>query len=105
MSTTPLLEVRQATKRYPGVLALNKVNMTLNRGEVVAVIGENGAGKSTLMKILAGVEKQDSGEILVEGKPTAIEVAEIRWTRPAEAGDLALPPLDQAVLRTILSDW
>lgn len=73
MSTTPLLEVRQATKRFPGVIALNKVNMTLNRGEVVAVIGENGAGKSTLMKILAGVEKQDSGEILVEGKPTVVD--------------------------------
>jgi len=73
VSTTPLLEVRQATKRFPGVIALNKVNMTLNRGEVVAVIGENGAGKSTLMKILAGVEKQDSGEILVEGKPTVVD--------------------------------
>ncbi|MEE2830504.1 MAG: (deoxy)nucleoside triphosphate pyrophosphohydrolase [Myxococcota bacterium] len=42
---------------------------------------------------------------IIEGSPTAIEVAEIRWTRPAAASELSLPPLDQAVLGTILSDW
>lgn len=64
-----LLEVRGVTKRFPGVLALNGVSFTLGKGEVLAVIGENGAGKSTLMKILAGVQLPDQGDILIDGKP------------------------------------
>lgn len=69
----PLLEVRGLTKRFPGVLALNNVSLTLARGEVLALMGENGAGKSTLMKILAGVQKQDSGEILLDAVPVEID--------------------------------
>ena len=65
---TPLLEVGQVTKQFPGVKALQDVDLTLNRGEVLAVIGENGAGKSTLMKILAGVQPLDTGEIRIDGK-------------------------------------
>ena len=68
-----LLEVRSISKQFPGVRALHNVSLTLNRGEVLAVIGENGAGKSTLMKILAGVLEPDSGEILLEGKPVRID--------------------------------
>ena len=64
----PLLEVGQVTKQFPGVKALQDVDLTLNRGEVLAVIGENGAGKSTLMKILAGVQPLDAGEIWIDGK-------------------------------------
>ncbi len=64
----PLLEVRGLTKSFPGVRALKRVSLTLGKGEVVAVIGENGAGKSTRMKILAGVQRPDSGEILLEGR-------------------------------------
>ena len=64
----PLLEVGQVTKQFPGVKALQDVDLTLNRGEVLAVIGENGAGKSTLMKILAGVQPLDTGEIRIDGK-------------------------------------
>ena len=71
-----LLEVRQITKRFGGVVALSGVNLTLDRGEVLAVIGENGAGKSTLMKILAGVQKPDSGELLLDG--AAIHFALVR---------------------------
>ncbi len=69
----PLLEVRQATKQFPGVKALKGVDLTLRKGEVLAVIGENGAGKSTLMKILAGVQLQDTGEFLLDGEPAEIQ--------------------------------
>lgn len=68
----PLLEVRSLCKRFPGVRALHKIDLTLMRGEVLALVGENGAGKSTLMKILAGVQQPDEGEILVDGKPVVI---------------------------------
>ena len=64
----PLLEVRGIGKRFFGVRALVDVGLSLGRGEVLAVIGENGAGKSTLMKILAGVQKPDTGEILLDGQ-------------------------------------
>lgn len=65
----PLLEVRKVTKRFPGVVALSGVDLEVRPAEVVALIGENGAGKSTLMKILAGVQAADEGELRVEGKP------------------------------------
>ncbi|MSU61227.1 MAG: sugar ABC transporter ATP-binding protein [Pedosphaera sp.] len=67
-----LLEVRALTKSFPGVRALKGVSLTVERGEVVAVIGENGAGKSTLMKILAGVQNADSGELLLDGQPVEL---------------------------------
>lgn len=65
--SAPLLEVQGLTKRFAGVTALKDVGIKVRRGEVHAVIGENGAGKSTLMKILAGVQSQDSGQILLDG--------------------------------------
>lgn len=72
-SPTPLLEVRGITKRFPGVVALSDVHLTLHRGEVLAVIGENGAGKSTLMKILAGIQLPDAGEIRLDGRPVRLD--------------------------------
>src|SRR5688500_15522493 len=75
-SPTPLLGVRGVTKRFPGVKALQEVNLHVNRGEVLAVIGENGAGKSTLMKILAGVQEPDEGEIRIDGRPVRIDSVE-----------------------------
>ena len=66
---TPLLEVRGLGKQFPGVRALHQARLDLGRGEVLAVIGENGAGKSTLMKILAGVQSADAGELCVDGSP------------------------------------
>ena len=69
MSEIPLLAVRELEKRFPGVVALNRVSLQLRRGEVLAVIGENGAGKSTLMKILAGVQTADAGQIELDGNP------------------------------------
>jgi ribose transport system ATP-binding protein len=73
---SPTLEVHEATKRFPGVLALDRVNLQLARGEVVAVIGENGAGKSTLMKILAGVQLLDAGQLLIDGN--AVEIKSVQ---------------------------
>jgi ABC-type sugar transport system ATPase subunit len=64
----PLLEMRSITKRFPGTLALDHVQLDVLRGEIHAVMGENGAGKSTLMKILSGVYTADEGEIRLEGK-------------------------------------
>jgi ribose transport system ATP-binding protein len=64
----PVLAVRQGTKRFPGVLALDQVDLAVKAGEILAVIGENGAGKSTLMKVLAGEQKLDAGEILLDGQ-------------------------------------
>lgn len=63
-----LIELRDITKSYGNVYALGGVNLTVDRGEVVGLIGDNGAGKSTLIKILSGVVKPTSGEILIRGK-------------------------------------
>src|SRR4051794_10594913 len=86
MSAPPvLLQVRALSKRFPGVRALHRVDLEVRQGEVLAVIGENGAGKSTLMKILAGLQEPDSGEILWEGQPVPISSV-----RHAEALGIAL---------------
>ncbi len=66
MST--LLEIRDVSKAFPGVQALQGVNLVLDRGEVLALVGENGAGKSTLMKILSGIYTKDGGAILIDGR-------------------------------------
>ena len=70
-----ILEVRGITKSFPGVKALNKVNLVVRRGEVHGLTGENGAGKSTLMKILMGIYQPDSGEIIFQGKKVQIKDA------------------------------
>jgi simple sugar transport system ATP-binding protein len=68
-----VLETRNITKRFPGVLANDQINLTLRRGEILALLGENGAGKSTLMNILYGLYHPDEGEILVKGQPVRLE--------------------------------
>mgnify|MGYP000338682294 CR=1 FL=1 len=68
-----LIEVRELTKRYGGVVALAGMNLTVERGTVHAVVGENGAGKSTLMKILAGAVHPDSGTIKVAGETVTLD--------------------------------
>ncbi len=62
-----VLEMRGIRKVFPGVVAVDNVDLTLNGGEVLALVGENGAGKSTLIKILSGVYKADDGEIIIGG--------------------------------------
>src|SRR5215469_6310514 len=63
-----LLEVRNVSKAFPGVAALDDVSLQLRRGTVHALAGENGAGKSTLMKIIAGVCTPDAGELRLNGR-------------------------------------
>ncbi|HIR77290.1 MAG TPA: sugar ABC transporter ATP-binding protein [Candidatus Choladousia intestinipullorum] len=63
-----IVELKNVTKSFPGVLALDKVQFNLKSGEVMALLGENGAGKSTLMKILSGVYTRDEGEMMIFGK-------------------------------------
>ena len=71
--TDYILELKNITKTFPGVRALDNVHLQIAPGEVHALCGENGAGKSTLMKIISGAQKYTSGEILVEGKPYIFE--------------------------------
>lgn len=63
-----ILEMDGISKAFPGVKALDNVSLTLKRGEILCLVGENGAGKSTLMKVLTGVDKADSGKIILAGK-------------------------------------
>jgi simple sugar transport system ATP-binding protein len=72
------LELRGITKRFPGVVANDNVNLTLNTGEVLSLIGENGAGKSTLMSVLYGMYKADEGDIVIDGETQV-------FTSPADA--------------------
>ncbi|MDD4868918.1 MAG: sugar ABC transporter ATP-binding protein [Kiritimatiellae bacterium] len=67
----PLLELRNITREYPGVMALHNVNFNVCAGELHALVGENGAGKSTLCRIIAGVTRPNSGDMLFHGKPYA----------------------------------
>lgn len=68
----PILEMQKISKRFPGVIALDAVDLRVFPGEVVALAGENGAGKSTLMKILGGIYQPEAGTIKVNGRETAI---------------------------------
>ncbi|MEV0646652.1 sugar ABC transporter ATP-binding protein [Phytomonospora sp. NPDC050363] len=86
----PLLEVRDLSKRFPGVLALDGVGMTIRPGEVHALVGENGAGKSTLIKVLTGVYQADGGEVVYAGNPVA-------FARPLDAQHAGISTIYQEV--------
>lgn len=71
-TAAPVVALRSITRRFPGVLANDRVDLALVPGRVHVLLGENGAGKSTLIAILAGLQQPDAGEILVDGRPVAI---------------------------------
>src|SRR5688500_7819948 len=91
----PLLVARQLTKRFPGVVALDRVNFDLRPGEIHALCGENGAGKSTLIKLLAGIHRHGSyeGELIVDGAPAAFHSV-----REAEAAGIAVITQELALI-------
>lgn len=82
-NTPPRLELRAITKRYPGTLANDRIDLRIDAGEIHALLGENGAGKSTLMKIIYGVTAADSGSVLWQGQ--AVQVRD-----PAQARALGI---------------
>lgn len=84
----PLLEVRGLTKRYPGVVALDGVDLAAAAGEVHALVGANGAGKSTLMNLLSGAQHPSAGEIRIDG-------AVVRFADPAAAQDRGIATVYQ----------
>jgi ABC-type sugar transport system ATPase subunit len=85
MQAAPLIAVRQLTKRFPGVVALDDVSLEIERGQCTAICGENGAGKSTLMKVLAGVIPDFEGQYLLRGQ--AVRFAS---TREAEQAGVSI---------------
>lgn len=74
-----ILEMKDISKGFAGVKALDHVQLQVKPGEVHALMGENGAGKSTLMKILMGIYTKDSGEVIFDGKPYEVANPKRRW--------------------------
>jgi general nucleoside transport system ATP-binding protein len=87
-ATAPALEMRGITKRYPGVVANDGIDLEVRRGEIHALLGENGAGKTTLMNVLYGLARPDEGEIRLDGKP-------VEFQGPADAIDHGISMVHQ----------
>jgi len=85
---TPILEVRNLSKHFGAIQALNGLSMSVHRGEVVALAGDNGAGKTTLIKTISGVFRPSSGAILLNGEP-------VTFTTPQEARDRGIETIYQ----------
>jgi galactofuranose transport system ATP-binding protein len=88
--TSAVLETHEVSKRFPGVLALDRVSMSVGPGEVHALVGENGAGKSTLIKVLTGVYRADGGEVRYHGAPAS-------FGRPLDAQQAGISTIYQEV--------
>ena len=82
------LQLENATKRFPGVLALDKARLELNSGEIHALLGENGAGKSTMIKIITGVYEPSAGRLTMDGEP-------VRFRRPHDAKEAGIGAVHQ----------
>ncbi|GAA6210102.1 sugar ABC transporter ATP-binding protein [Cognatishimia sp. WU-CL00825] len=94
ISQNPVLQLDQITKTFPGVKALDGVQLSLYPGQVTALIGENGAGKSTVVKTLTGIYQPDGGQILLEG-------AGVKFATPQDAADAGVTAIHQ---ETVLFD-
>jgi ABC-type sugar transport system ATPase subunit len=88
VAATPALELRHASKAFGHVVALDDVSLRADPGSVTVIVGDNGAGKSTMMKVLSGVYPLDSGELLVDGRPTVL-------TSPAKARERGIAAVFQ----------
>ena len=101
MGQEVLLEMKNITKEFPGVKALNQVSLTVKKGTVHALMGENGAGKSTLMKCLFGMYSKDDGQIFLEGK-------EVNFKNSKEALEngvaMVHQELNQALKRNVMDN-
>jgi ribose transport system ATP-binding protein len=91
--TGALIELRDVTKRFPGVTALNHVSLTVGHKEVVGLVGQNGSGKSTLLNLLAGIHQPDDGEILAHGEPVVL-----RSPRQARARGIGMVFQEQSLI-------
>ncbi len=87
-TSTPLIEVRNVSKYFGQVIALQDISMSVGAGEVMCLLGDNGAGKSTLIKILAGVHQHEEGRVFVEGE-------EVRFVSPRDALDRGIATVYQ----------
>ena len=81
MEGNVVLTMRDISKTFPGVKALQHVDFTLRKGEIHALMGENGAGKSTLIKVLTGVHEFENGEIRLDGKTVRLLINHLRTHR------------------------
>jgi simple sugar transport system ATP-binding protein len=88
MAKKVIYEVRNASKNYGAVVALDGASLKLHAGEVIGLVGDNGAGKSTLVKVLSGAHSPDGGEIFLEGEPVV-------WSNPREALEAGIETLYQ----------
>jgi ABC-type sugar transport system ATPase subunit len=86
--TAATLEMRDGSKAFGHVVALDRVSLACRRGEVLAIVGDNGAGKSTMVKVLAGVHQLDSGQLLIDGAP-------VKVSSPAQARALGISTVFQ----------
>ena len=88
MATQHAIELRELTKTFGDVVANDKISLTLDKGEILSLLGENGSGKTTLMNMLSGIYFRDGGEILVDGRPVTIR-------SPKDAHDLGIGMVHQ----------
>jgi D-xylose transport system ATP-binding protein len=85
---TALLELRQVSKLFGGVHALEQIDFAIRPAEIVAIVGDNGAGKSTLMKIISGLQPADAGDVLIDGQPVSLR-------RPSDATAMGIETVYQ----------